>query len=176
MHPKAIAIKLSLLSFLTGLALVASCSDGDSEMVGGDGNFDTLTLSSIGGMPGPRHDGDECDNMHGNVMTVAASQAGISWDLCTWPTVDSPHMTITKGSRSLTPAELGTVKESLQHVRVGNGGHCGFDKPIVTLDIEGNGSIGHYVDDFYGCNPPPSGRTFVTGIDWVESAVGKLVP
>jgi putative hemolysin len=137
--------------------------------------FDKLTLSSSGGMPGPRRDGDECDNMYTNVRTVTASPAEISWDLCEWPTGDVQHMVISKGSRSLAPAELATVKESLQQVHIGNSGYCGADKPIVTLDVEAKDSVGHYVDDFYGCNPPPQGRTFVTGIDWVESAVGKLV-
>jgi hypothetical protein len=168
-------MKLCFFSFVTGMTLLASCGDGDGGMVGGDGSFDKLTLASSGGMPGPRHDGDECDNMYTNVRTVTASPAGISWDLCKWPTADVPHMTISKSSRSLTPAELAIVKEAIQHVRLGNSGLCGADKSAVTLDIEANGSVGHYADDFYGCNPPPSGRTFVTGIDWVESAVGKLV-
>jgi hypothetical protein len=107
---------------------------------------------------------------------VTASPAEVSWDLCRWPTGDVQHLAISKGSRSPTPAELATLKEALQHVHVGKSGNCGADKPVVTLDIEVNGNVGHYVDDFYGCDPPPAGRTFVMGIDWVENAVWKLVP
>jgi hypothetical protein len=30
-------------------------------------------------------------------------------------------------------------------------------------------------DDFYACDPPPDGRAFVSNIDYVESALWKLV-
>ena len=52
---------------------------------------------------------------------------------------------------------------------------CGADKATVTIDVQVNGSVGRYVDDFYGCNPAPDGRTFVENIDVMESAMGKLV-
>jgi len=168
-------MRLWFFPLLASMVFAASC-DGDNGMVGGDGHFDTLILSSSGGMPPPKRDGDECGSGYTNLRTVTSSPAQITWDLCTWPTDGTQHMVLSQGSRSLSPAELATVQDSLLHVQVGKSGDCGFDKPVVTLDIEAKGTVGHYVDDFYGCNPPPAGRTFVTGIDWVESAVGKLVP
>lgn len=169
-------MKLSSLSLTVWLALWASCDSGDGQMVGGDGKFDTLTLSSSGGMPGPRRDGDECDNLYVNSMTVTSSPATFAWDRCAWPTTDVQHMSISRGSRELTPPDLATVNDALLHVHVGKSGLCGADKAVVTLDIQAHGAVGHYVDDFYGCDPAPEGRTFVIGIDWLESAVGKLLP
>jgi hypothetical protein len=165
-----------LLALPLSLALCASCDSGDGAMVGGDGNFDTLTLSSSGGMPGPRNDGDECNTTYTNRETVTSSPATIVWDLCAWPTPDVQHTVIAQGSRELTAAELATVNEALLHVHVGKSDLCGYDKPVVILDVQAHGGVGHYVDDFYGCKPAPDGRTFVTGMDWIESAVGKLVP
>jgi len=167
-------MKVLFLSLFAGLAL-GGCDGGDSQLVGGDGNFDTLTLSSSGGMPGPRREGDECDSMYPNLRTVTSSPATIAWDLCAWPTANVQHMAVAQGSRALTSAELATVKDALLQVHVGKSGLCGADKAVVTLDIQAHGGVGHYVDDFYGCQPAPAGRTFVTGIDWLESAVGKLV-
>jgi hypothetical protein len=85
-------------------------------------------------------------------------------------------MVILQGSRDLTPNELATVKDALLQVHVGGSSLCGADKAVVTLDIQAHGSVGRYVDDFYGCLPPPDGRTFVAGIDTLEIAVAKLVP
>jgi hypothetical protein len=164
------------LSLAAVLALAASCGDSGTQLVGGDGNFDTLSLSSSGGMPAPKRDGDECDSQYTNVTTVTSSPSLIAWDLCTWPAGADQHRVIAQAGRELTSAELATVKEAILKVHVGKSGDCGFDKPVVTLDVQAQGAVGHYVDDFYGCQPPPAGRTFVTGIDWVESAVGKLVP
>ena len=45
----------------------------------------------------------------------------------------------------------------------------------MTLDIQANGAVGHYVDDFYGCQPAPEGRVFIIGMDYVENALGHLV-
>jgi hypothetical protein len=113
--------------------------------------------------------------MYQNRETVTSSPATIAWDWCAWATLDVPHTVISQGSRDLTPAELATVTDALLHIHVGTSNLCGADKSVVTLDVQAHGSVGHYVDDFYGCEPAPEGRTFVTGMDWMESAVGKLV-
>jgi hypothetical protein len=119
---------------------------------------------------------DECNNMYATRETVTSSPATIAWDLCAWPTPDVQHSVFALGSRELTAAELATVNEALLHVHLGKSDLCGADKAVVTLDIQAHGSVGRYVDDFYGCQPAPAGRTFVMGMDWIESAVRKLLP
>lgn len=168
-------MKACFFSLLIGMALVASCGDSGNHMVGGDGNFDSLTLSSSGGMPGPRHDGDECNTGYNNIETVTSAPAMLAWDRCAWASGDVLRNVISTGSRELTPTELATVRDALSQVRVGSRGMCGADKWVVTLDVQAGGSVGRYVDDFYGCRPAPDGRTFVIGIDPLEGAVGKLV-
>jgi hypothetical protein len=165
------------LCLLSAAAVFASCNDGDGQMVGGDGNFDTLTLSWSGGMPQIMRDGDECSGRdYANVETVTSSPATVAWDHCSWPGEGPQHMVILRGSRALTPGELASVKDALSQVHVGGNNVCGADGPVVTLDIQAHGSLGRYVDDFYGCLPPPDGRTFVAGINALESAVAKLLP
>lgn len=168
-------MKLGFVSFAAGLVFVVACT-GDNQMIGADGHFDTLTLSSSGGMPPPMYDGDECGAGYVNVMSVTASPAQFAWDLCRFSNDGAQHTVIARGTRSLDPSELATVRDALVQVHIGNSGDCGFDKPLVTLDVQAGGAVGHYVDDFYGCNPPPDGRTFVTGIDWIQNALGKLAP
>jgi hypothetical protein len=143
-------------------------------MVGGDGNFDSLTLSSSGGMPGPWNDGDQCNSGYNNVETVTSAPATITWDLCAWAWGGVPYNVISTGSRELTPTELATVRDALLQVKVSSRTLCGYDKWVVTLDVQAGGSVGRYVDDFYACRPAPDGRTFVIGTDGLEVALARL--
>ncbi len=169
------------LSFLvvTALLLSTACDGANNsqnlQLVGGDGNFDAVILSSSGGMPWASRAGDECGSAYNNVMTVDGSSGSFTWDVCMFDST-AGHTTIGQGSRPLSEAELATVKDALAQVKIGNDGLCGADKATVTLDLQAGSALGRYVDSFYGCKPPPDGRTFVLNIDWVESALGKLLP
>jgi hypothetical protein len=170
----ALVRKLRFL-LAAGLSLCAACGqDGSHQIVPSDGSFDLAILASSGGLPRPKYTGDECDSSYLNAITVDHTAATVTWDTCAYD-VNVGHSVIGQGTRSLTTDELTSVKDALLEVTVGNDGLCGMDKAIVTLDVQVHGETGRYVDDFYGCKPAPDGRTFVMKIDWVESAMGKLV-
>jgi hypothetical protein len=168
-------MKLSSLSAALLVSLLSACGQDDNhQLIASDGSFDSAVLSSTGGMPRPKYTGDECDTSYVNVITVDHAAATVTWDTCAYD-VNVGHAVIGQGTRSLTADELASVADALLQVVIGNSGACGMDKAIVTLDVQAHGKTGRYVDDFYGCKPAPDGRTFVTKIDWVESAMGKLV-
>jgi hypothetical protein len=137
---------------------------GSDQPVGLDGHFDSLKLASSGGIPWPRNTGDECNSSHANSVSVAAATSSIAWDACEYDSTVG-HMTLAQGGRTLESAELESVRQALRELRVGNDGSCGADKAMVTLDVESGAASGRYVDDFYGCEPPIEGRTFVKNID-----------
>jgi hypothetical protein len=175
-NPRKSIMKPGTLCLAAGLLFFSACGEADSsQIVPSDGSFDVVTLVSSGGMPGPRHDGDECDSMYNETITVARATATVTWDTC-WYGSAAGHSIIDQGTRSLTTDELASVSDALLEMTIGNDGLCGFDKPTVTLDVVRNGTVGRYVDDFYGCQPPPDGRIFVEKMDWVESAMWKLIP
>jgi hypothetical protein len=152
---------------------VAACDSSDETALGRGGAFDALTLGVSGGMPMPPHDGDECDVSYPETITVDAASATITWDLCRYDS-SLPHTFVSRGSRVLDAAELETVRQALALVQVGNRGMCGADKATITLDVSAGGVQGRYVEDFYGCNPPIDGRTFVVNVDDLEYALWDL--
>ena len=173
-------MKLSTIYLALGLVLSAACGGQQTkekqshQVVGSDGAFETVLLTSSGGMPPPQNAGDQCGSQYVNTVQVDATATMVTWDACHYDS-SSGHTVINQGTRTLTPDELATVRAALLQVRIGNSGMCGADKATVTIDVQVNGSVGRYVDDFYGCNPAPDGRTFVENIDVMESAMGKLV-
>jgi len=174
-NPTKPTLKPGALCLAAGLLFGSACGEVDgNQIVPSDGSFDIATLMSSGGMPGPRNDNDECDSLYKETIAVTRATATVTWDTCALD-VGVGHMVLDRGSRSLTVDELAGVSDALLEVVIGNDGLCGFDKPTVTLDVVRNGTVGRYVDDFYGCQPPPDGRIFVEKMDWVESAMWKLI-
>jgi hypothetical protein len=167
---------LTPLALLTILSLSAAACDSQSDAVSGpNGEFDVLTLVSSGGMPWPPHDGDECNASYANTTTVQAATATIVWDTCRYDAT-AGHNVIARGSRTLGADELQSVRQAVAVVHVGNNGMCGADKATVTLDILVGDKLGRYVDDFYGCDPPIDGRTFVQDTTNLEYLMWNLVP
>jgi hypothetical protein len=161
--------------FLAAVALsVAACDGSNDGALGRNGAFDSLTLASSGGMPWPSQAGDECNASYANTVTVVAASATIGWDTCGADT-SLRHTVLTRGSRTLTADELASVRTALAAVQVGNRGACGADKAVVTLDVSVDGVTGRYVEDFYGCQPPVDGRTFVMNTSALEYALWNLV-
>jgi hypothetical protein len=167
-------MKLPSFCLLAGFLLCQACGAEDDDVVGGDGIFETLTLASSGGMPRQEHGGDQCGTGYSSTVTVDANPAQVRWDACQYD-AQALHTFIGQGTRPLTNDELGTVEEALRRLQISKSTICGFDKPIVILDLQAHGTLGRYVDDFYACKPAPDGRTFVANIDYVEWAVWKLV-
>jgi hypothetical protein len=168
-------MKFSSLCLVTSLLLCQACGDDqDDGVVGADGSFETLTLVSSGGMPWMWHDEDQCDEQYPSTVTVDANPAQVQWGACQYDS-QALHTVVGQGTRPLSTDELETVREELRRLQISKSNICGFDKAVVTLDVQAHGTLGRYVDDFYACNQPPDGRTFVSNIDYVEWAVWKLV-
>ncbi len=166
---------LTPLALLTTLVLSTAACDSQSDAVSGpSGDFDVLTLGSSGGMPWPMRDGNACNASYPNTVTVDAATATITWDTCAYDAATT-HTAVSRGSRVLTADELQSVRQAVASLQVGNRGICGADKATVTLDISIGDKLGRYVDDFYGCQPPVDGRTFVKDTSNVEYVLWNLV-
>ncbi len=173
-------MRLSSLCLAAGLTLCAACgglADGvpPGQIVRSDGTFQSAKLSSSGGMPSSTYTGDECDPMSVEIFEVDATASTATWDRCIYNYAARRNL-LSQGTRALAADELATIRNALLQVQIGNGsrGMCGLDKPTVILDVQVNGIVGRYVDDFYGCMPAPDGRTFVKNIDAVAIAMWNL--
>lgn len=144
--------------FLAAVAAFAlTACDGDDGAVR---DFDSLTLVAWGGMPFAPRAGNACDSSYRSTTTVDATTSTITWDTC-GNDVALAHTVIRQGSRSLDPTELAAVRNAWASIPVGNRGMCGADKATITIDVVKGDTVGRYVEDFYGCQPPTDGRTFV---------------
>lgn len=167
---------MTKVAFLLATVLVATAAcQQDNQVAGPDGRFDSVKITSGGGFVPAKQAADECDPGDAAVITADAVASSVTWNLCRHST-SLGHMVVVSGTRSATSAELGSIRAALLQVQIGNRGMCGADKGLVTLDVTREGSTGRYVDDFYGCQPAPEGRTFVTNIDAAANALFALVP
>jgi hypothetical protein len=136
--------------------------------------FSTLTLVSSGGMPHhPPSSAAECGDGYQDTFVFDAVAGEVAWDYCELY-ASYTNSVVERGSRQLTAPESIAMTNMLAKLTVGDAHACGADKPVVTLDIETAGYTARYVDDFYACQPPPDGRTFIRNIDWLYAWLATL--
>jgi len=76
----------------------------------------------------------------------------------------------------MTATEKEDVRQALSTLHVGSRGSCGADVPIITLDLQAQGAMARYVDDFHSCMPDPDGRTFVMNLQELQTVLWQLLP
>jgi hypothetical protein len=163
------------LASVIALTVAASAGCGGAPEAGLGTDFEQLTLVSTGG--GLNADNAVCDlPTFPETLSIMAATRRLSWDLCEVAT--SGQVERLTGDRVLTSAELAVVRDSLSRVVPSHQTGCGADASVVVLDLEAQGRVGRYVDDFYaGCLPPSAaGRTLVSKLADLDVVVFALAP
>ncbi len=137
-------------------------------------NYSELKLSWSGGFVLMDADAAaECPNPSGSYTLTRATRE-LSWTSVTC-TGDATS------NRTLSETELSSVQAAFDQIKTGSRVGCGWDKPLVTLDLTVDGTTQRYVDNFYsGCEATtrawanPDGRTWVMDVDPLHSVLHDL--
>jgi hypothetical protein len=147
-----------------------------SESLPGASSFTKLTVreSSGGGRMYPATPEDECDFYgYEQVWIVDSGSRTLSWDRCRY----YPPYKVDRGSGTLSDAEFQAVLNTLSVVAPSNRRSCGNDAPIVTLELEVDGSSTLYTDDFYSCDDDPN-KNYVQSlfhlVSWLQDLSWSL--
>lgn len=145
------------------LGLAAACGASDSPRLDLHG-LTGLTVTTSGGMPGPTRDACSSDNK--NVFTLDLQTHVFTWEHCAIDASTSAAVRTTE-SHAVTDLEVTAALLMLARVSTEHGTGCGLDKSVDTLDLRFGDRVELYQDDFYACQAPQAGRTFVQGIDGI---------
>jgi hypothetical protein len=97
-----------------------------------------------------------------------------AWERCTPGVNPGDPLLLVKGSRVLTPAEVGSVDAAMKKLAPPKDPKlCGADKGVYTVEVKTPRSDITYYDSFYACNG--GGKIYVDQIDGVFGAFAALV-
>jgi len=77
-------------------------------------------------------------------------------------------------TQTLTGYEVTAARMLLAFLSTSNRTQCGADADTETLDLTFPDRVQKYQDDFYACNPPLDGRTYIANITWIREWLGQL--
>jgi len=77
-------------------------------------------------------------------------------------------------TQALTDYEVTAARMLLAFLSTNHRTQCGADKDTETLDLTFGDRVEKYQDDFYACNPPLDGRTYLANMDWIVGWLGDL--
>jgi hypothetical protein len=162
---------------MLGHAGQATAGQGPVEPQGlpGASSFTKLIIRSSGGMPPPPGDPEpQCDVGDDDGLTLHRASKTLNWAECQVAEGSSEPVVRILG-RDLTDAEFQAALNTLSLVAPSTREMCGADKPVVTLELEVDGSSILYTDDFYKCNNDPGSTRYVENIDPLHGWLGALV-
>ncbi len=113
-----------------------------------EASFDSLTLRVSGGMPDSSGNAADSEYTLNGELGYLRSRRHSEENL-----------------EFLTIDEFESVLSAYSALVVGSSGICGADKPLITLEVEDEGTTTVYVDDFYSCTERVEGAIPVLNID-----------
>ncbi|MBN1605638.1 MAG: hypothetical protein JW940_03355 [Polyangiaceae bacterium] len=149
-----------------------------SEGLPGASSFSKLTVreSDAMAMTYPPTSEDECalsgSDAYEHVWVVDRSSRTLSWDRCRY----YPPYKVDRGSGTLSDAEFQGVLNALSVVVPSTRYRCGFDGPLMKLELEVDGSSILYTDDFYKCDNDPTNyvQELYHLVSWLGTLSGAL--
>jgi len=106
-----------------------------------------------------------------NVYSLDIQNRLLNWEHCAVDPFTAAAYRETE-TKILTDYEVTAVRMLLAFLSISSRTQCGADGDTDTLDLTFADRVEKYQDDFYACNPPLDGRTYVTNTDWI---VGWLI-
>lgn len=121
-----------------------------------------------GGFTPPPPPGSSCA-FGAQKFSLDIQSGKLDWETCEFVDWSSP-MTLQKGSRTLSTAEIDTIKLAGMKLELAKEKICGADKPWMDVTITSK-SQGEqtYADSFYSCNG--GGQKYVDNIDAIFGAM-----
>jgi hypothetical protein len=101
-----------------------------------------------------------------NVYSLDIQTRVLNWEHCA---VDPNTLAAYRKTetQTLTDYEVTAARMLLAFLSKSNRTQCGADADTETLDLTFGDRVEKYQDDFYACNPPLDGRTYVANTDWI---------
>ena len=106
-----------------------------------------------------------------NVYSLDLQTRVLNWEHCAVDPKTAAAFRKTE-AQTLTDYEVTASRMLLAFPSTSNRTECGADADTETLDLTFGDRVEKYQDDFYACNPPLDGRTYLTNMDWI---VGWLI-
>ncbi len=162
-----------------GAAICMPCPDGgvSDGPPSGDGatkpsglNLDGLTAMTltVTWIPRTSDPPGACHTDTKNVYSLDIQTRVLNWEHCAVDPNTAAAYRKTE-TQTLTGYEVTAARMLLAFLSTSNRTQCGADADTETLDLTFGDRVEKYQDDFYACNPPLDGRTYLTNADWIVS-------
>jgi hypothetical protein len=108
-----------------------------------------------------------------NVYSLDIQTRVLNWEHCAVDPNTAAAYRKTE-TQTLTGYEVTAARMLLAFLSTSNRTQCGADADTETLDLTFPDRVQKYQDDFYACNPPLDGRTYIANITWIREWLGQL--
>jgi hypothetical protein len=133
----------------------------------------TAVTATVSWVPQASDPPGACHTDTKNVYSLDLQTRVLNWEHCAVDPKTAAAYRKTE-PQALTDYEVTAARMLLAFLSTNYRTQCGADKETETLDLTFGDRVDKYQDDFYACNPPLDGRTYLANMDWIVGWLNDL--